>query len=359
MAWSQSSSFATSPRTAIPQKGGVGTLMTEKMVEMPLADIHRLATDACLTVGGSSAMTTALVDATLSAAQIGHASMGFPHFVDYLQSLRDGRIDGAAEPRIEHPLPATILSDARGGIAQLGFEIAFKDLVQRALSFGIAIFSQKNSYTAGELGYYVRRLASQGLVGLATANGPALMAASTESRAVFCTNPLAFGAPAAHVSPLIIDQAASATAFVNIVDAVSEARPIPGGWAVDETGQSTTDPAKALRGALLPFGGYKGANIALMVEVLSAGLSGAAWSLDADDFREGDRSPHAGLTVIAISTSTADPPFAARNAAHLSRLKEFGVHIPGVRSRAPPADRPGCIRVSTDILEQIKSFLPP
>ena len=41
---------------------------------------------------------------------------------------------------------------------------------------------------------------------------------------------------------------------------------------------------RALAGALLTFGGARGANIALMVEVFAAGLTGANWSLDAPDF---------------------------------------------------------------------------
>ncbi|WP_416384278.1 Ldh family oxidoreductase [Rhizobium mulingense] len=62
---------------------------------------------------------------------------------------------------------------------------------------------------------------------------------------------------------------------------------IPEGWAVDETGMDTRDAARALAGALLPFGGRKGANVALMVEMLSTGLSGGPWSLDTPSFRSG------------------------------------------------------------------------
>ena len=63
----------------------------------------------------------------------------------------------------------------------------------------------------------------------------------------------------------------------------------------------TTDPFAAMKGALLPFGGARGANIALMVEVLAAGLTGANWSLDASDFQAGDASPGAGLFVLALA----------------------------------------------------------
>lgn len=330
--------------------------MSDTTILVDIPEICHLATVACLKCGGSPELTKALVDATLSAATVGRKEMGFPHFVDYLQSLLAGRINGGAKPRACHPLPAFIHVDADGGIAQLGFDFMFEDLAKRARTFGVAIFSQKNSYTAGELGYYVRRLASHGLMSLAAANGPALMAASPGTPPVFCTNPIAFGVPLPDEElPLVIDQAASATAFLNIVRAAEERRPIPRGWAVDQHGSATDDPVRALSGALLPFGGYKGANIALLVEFLSAGLSGAAWSTDAGDFRTGDQSPHAGMTIIAIAPAIADHSFAQRSALHIHRLEEHGLRIPGRRKSEREGER-RATEIDAETLKYIRNF---
>lgn len=167
----------------------------------------------------------------------------------------------------------------------------------------------------------------------------AMVAPAAGLKPMFGTNPLAFGAPLPPPRPpLVIDQSSSATAFVNIARAAAEGRPIPAGWAVDAGGQPTCDPAEAVRGALLPFGGAKGANMALLVEIMAAGLGGAAWSLDAGHFREGSRGPGVGLTVIAIAAGAADPGFAERLAAHVDRIAARGVHIPGMRARPSPAD---------------------
>ncbi|MBP1887977.1 Ldh family oxidoreductase [Sinorhizobium mexicanum] len=332
--------------------------MTDERITLPVAEARSLATEACLSAGASHLMTKSLVDATLSAIEVGREELGFPHFLDYLQSLRDGRIDGRASPRIVHRLPALIHADANRGIAQLGFDLVFGDLVNRARTFGVAIFTQKNSYTAGELGYYVRRLAIDGLVSLAVANSPAVVAAAPGAKAVYGTNPLAFGVPLpGSERPLVIDQSSSATAFVNIVRAATEGRIIPEGWATDENGEVTIDPHKALRGALLAFGGSRGANIALMVEVLAAGLSGASWSLDAPDFRSGAECPGTGLTVIALSPSAIEEDFGTRIAEQVSRLEQFGVYIPGQRSA--PAAKSGADFITLDakILAAIKSHI--
>lgn len=330
--------------------------MSGQMKSISIRDGRRLAYDACLGAGASPAMANALADATLSAACSGRPGMGFPHFLDYLHSIRDGRIAGKAHPRFDHVLPAVIHADADGGIAQLGFDQIYDDFTNRVRTFGVAVFTQKNSYTAGELGYYVRRLAQDGLLSIAGSNGPALMAAAEGGSRVYCTNPLAFGAPLpSPLPPLVIDQATSATAFVNIARAAGENRTIPHGWAVDETGALTTDPARAVLGALLPFGGYKGANIALLVEVLSAGLSGAAWSLDSPDFRTGNQTPAAGMTIVAISPVAADPDFAERVAAQFERLRAMGVHIPGGQTPSD-VDETVMLPIDGDLLAEISGF---
>lgn len=329
-------------------------------VTLPVADIRRLAMAACAAAGAGAAAAASLVDATLSAARSGCEELGFPHFLQYLHALRDGRIDGNADPSIERPLPAMILSDAKGGIAQLGFDRAYDDLVRQARMLGIAVFTQKNSYTTGELGYYVRRLALDGLVAFAATNGPALMAASGGGKPVFCTNPFAFAAPATPPeSPLVIDQAASATAYFNIVRAARDGQAIPEGWAMDGHGDPTTDPEQALRGVLLPFGGYKGANIALMVEILSAGLSGSAWSLDATDSRSGREIPRSGLTVVALAPAAIDPHFARRHSAYLARLRDLGVHVPGSRAGSPVSGEAGLVRIERSALDEIRRFATP
>ncbi|MBV9909591.1 MAG: Ldh family oxidoreductase, partial [Hyphomicrobiales bacterium] len=73
-------------------------------------------------------------------------------------------------------------------------------------------------------------------------------------------------------------------------------------------------------------------NIALMVEVMAAGLADANWALDAPSFTSGDNSPGAGLLVIAIAPALLAPNFSERLRLQLDRLAKLGVHIPGRRA---------------------------
>ena len=302
--------------------------MTRRFTLEEAAD---LAARALRAAGATDEAALSLARATVSANAHGKGSSGFSHLMDYLAALRAGRIVGGAEPVLASPTLAAIHCDAKGGIAQTGFDRAFDSLRERAQTFGIALFAQSGSYTTGELGYYPRRLAEAGLAAFAVTSGPALMTVAGAKTPVYCTNPLAFAAPLDQGPPLLIDQASSATAFVQLRHYAERGDPLPLGWAVDAEGAPTIDAKAALRGALLAFGGARGANIALMVEVMAAGLTGANWALDAPSFTSGDRSPGAGLFVIAIAPALLAPDFAERLRLELDRLAELGVHIPGRR----------------------------
>lgn len=330
--------------------------MTEEVALDP-AEAEALAMQACLGAGADAPSARSLVRATMSAAHFGPAALGFPHLVDYLDSFRQGRINRAPTPTLARPFPALLASDADGGVAQLGFDLAFEDFIRTARRFGIAMLTQTNSYTTGELGYYARRLVGEGLAGLAATNANAMVAATPGGSAVYGTNPLAFGFPLGCSSPpLIVDQASSATAYVNIAAAAAEGRSIPEGWAVDENGDDTSDPRRALAGALLPFGGRKGANVALIVEMLAAGLSGGSWSLDAPDFRSGDARPAVGLTVVAMMPGAPEDGRIARALEQARRLQGRGVFVPGVSGRKFPPPPAKALKMPRGVYEAIRGF---
>jgi len=313
-------------------------------------DFARAALEAA---GAGRAMAQSLAEATVAAELRGRGSVGFAHLVDYIDGLKAGRIDGAAEPVSGSPAPAIVEVDARGGIAQHGFDLAFDTLCGRAFELGVASLALRNSFTTGELGHYAIRLAERGLLALAATNGPPLMAPPGVTRSVYCTNPLAFAAPGVDGPALLIDQASSATAFVNLREAASRGAPIPEGWAVDGQGAPTTDPAAALTGHLLPFGGVRGANVALMVEILAAALTGANWSLDAPSFVTGDHSPGIGLFVLAIAPRGHAADLATRLGAHLERLAGLGVHVPGKGKRDGRSPGVATLRLRTEVLARI------
>lgn len=314
---------------------------------------------AALAYGASRPVASSLAAATVAAEARGQASVGIRHLFDYLDAMAEGRLDGRADPLLTRPTAAIIKSDARGGIAHRGFDQAFEELAAAARSVGVALFTQRNAYTCGALGYFAERLAQRGLVAIAAANAPALVAAGGARKPIYGTNPLAFAAPQAHGPVLLIDQASSVTAYVNIRAAAEAGTPLPEGWALDEVGEPTTDPSAALKGALLAFGGARGGNIALMVEILAA-MSGGSWSLDAPSFLEGNRSPAVGMLIVAINPQLLDDDFDTRLSTQLKRLAVgHSVFIPGIeKAEALRKSVEHGLSVGADLIQKLRSAAP-
>lgn len=143
-----------------------------------------------------------------------------------------------------------------------------------AHGFGIVGTRRTNSPT-GAIGYFARLLADAGLIGFVCSGSMELMAMHGSYEPFFGTNPLAIGIPTAG-KPIVLDMATAAIAWYGLHLAQAEGELIPEGVAYDSDGRVTTDPAAALAGAIKAFGGYKGAALALIVEVLTRPLVGAA-----------------------------------------------------------------------------------
>jgi (2R)-3-sulfolactate dehydrogenase (NADP+) len=166
----------------------------------------------------------------------------------------------------------------------------------------VAVAAVHRSHHVGAAGYHVAELARRGLVGLLFANTPAGIAPWGGHRAVFGTNPIAVAAPRTQDPPLVIDLSMSRVARGRVMVAQRAGAQIPDDWAVDAEGRSTTDPHRAMGGSMRPMGDAKGAALALMVEVLAAGLTGAQLGVDATSFFAAEGAPpRIGQLLIAIA----------------------------------------------------------
>jgi len=170
------------------------------------------------------------------------------------------------------------------------------------------------------------------------ANTPGAIAPWGGAKAVFGTNPIAFACPLPGVAPVVVDLSLSKVARGNILAARQKGERIPEGWALDAAGAPTTDPEAALAGTMLPLGDAKGTALALMVELLAAGLTGANYAAEASSFLDAEGPPPGtGQLIIAF-----DPDAFAGGLAHLGCLAEMieaqpGARLPGSRRLAARA----------------------
>lgn len=301
-------------------------------MQITLTEVESLSVSA-LQHAGASALQAGSVARSIRAAEAeGTRGIGLGYLPWYCRHLTVGKIIGTAIPAAEHPKPASIFVDAKGGFAHAGFDAGEAALITAANIHGIAILGVANAYACGVLGYFTDRLARAGLVSIAVTNASATMAPWGGKTPFFGTNPWAFGAPRQN-DPLVIDSSSSATAYVNLARAAANGTAIPAHWALDENGQPTTDAARGLQGSIAPAGGHKGSALALMVEVLAAGLTGANWSYQAASLGDDHGGPpRLGQTFIAIAPGGMTQGFAPRLEALLTEMQaQDGVRIPGTR----------------------------
>ncbi|MGD7003873.1 Ldh family oxidoreductase [Corynebacterium halotolerans] len=291
-------------------------------------ELAELCSRAARHAGADTLTARHLADATVQAELRGHSAVGVRHLFDFLAGLRTGRIDGQAAPTVTRAGPI-LRVDAHDNIAHVGFAEALGSLAVSTRETGVAVLSLANTFTVGELGHYTAALADRGLVALAVANSPALVAYGGHPGSLLGTNPFSLAAPA-DPAPLLIDQSITPVAYVSIRDAAASGGFLPEGWALDSRGRPTMDPLAALSGSLLPANRKLG-NLGLAVEVLTA-MTGANWSVDAPSFEDGTDPPRVGLLVLAFDPAAFASGFSDRLQQHLARLEDdYDVSLPGRR----------------------------
>ena len=149
--------------------------------------------------------------------------------------------------------------------------------MKKAKQTGVGIVNVKGSHHFGAAGYYTSMCADNGMVGMAMSNGDVLIAATGTAEKTLGNNPFSYAFPAGKYGKIVYDIAMSHTSDQKVIKAAKDGENIPAGWIIDKDGNATTDPNKYIEGGtLLPFGGYKGYGLSMMVETLGAILSGAA-----------------------------------------------------------------------------------
>ncbi len=243
-------------------------------------------------------------------------------------------------------------------------ELAVAEAIGRAREFGVAFAGVTNSHHGGVLVDHLRPVAAAGMVGMGFANSPAAMPAAGGRHAIFGTNPVAAIFPRLNADPLLIDLSLSEVARGKLMVAAKEGRPIPHGWALDASGQPTTDPKAGMEGSMLPIGAIsspKGAMLALTVELLVTALIGANFGFEASSFFvDAGNRPRIGQAFLVI-----DPAAMAGSASYLERveilitemLSDEGVRLPGARREAlRRAAQANGIEVADGLLAQWQSL---
>ncbi len=275
------------------------------------------------------------VAAALVAAEAdGIKGHGLSRVPSYAAQADSGKVDGFAEPVSSSPAPAVLSIDAARGFAFPAIDLAVDALPALARAQGVAAAGIRRSHHCGAAGHHVERLARAGLAALFFANTPQGIAPWGGRRGLFGTNPIAFAAPLTGRDPVVVDLSLSKVARGSLLLAKQKGEPIPEGWALDREGRPTTDPDEAIKGTMVPMGDAKGTALALMVEILAAGLTGAHFAYEATSFFDGEgAAPETGQLIIALAPEALGGPGVDERLATLAAAVETepGARLPGTR----------------------------
>jgi (2R)-3-sulfolactate dehydrogenase (NADP+) len=328
------------------------------MATLTLGEAESLVARALMRCRTSDANAICVARALVTAEADGLKGHGLSRVPSYAAQAKVGKVDGFVTPAVERRRPGAAVIDAANGFAFPALEAAVKLLPEMARVTGVASAAIHRSHHCGAAGHPVERLAEQGFVAMMLANTPAAIAPWGGTKAVFGTNPIAFACPLPGRPPVVVDMALSKVARGNILAAKQKGERIPRGWALDAAGKPTTDPDAALAGTMLPLGDAKGTPLALMVELLAAGLTGANFAADASSFLDAKGPPPGtGQLIVAF-----DPAAFGGSGEHFAMLiasieLQPGARLPGSRRLAARRKAAGeGLSVSEALLNEIEEL---
>ena len=325
-------------------------------MNIPLGELYQLSQKAILKYGYSEEETQIILD-MLMYAQLRGNDQGI------VKLIGDGipKNKKAQTPTIEKETPATAIINANLSMEAIAMAQAVDIVIKKANEMGIAIVgTHTGTGSSGAMGYWSRKIADAGLVGIAMSSYPYGMVPPYGSyEPLFCTNPIAWAVPTDN-EPIVLDMASSGISYFGLLEAKTQGVQVAKGLGYDKNGKETTDPSQILEGAVTPFDkGFKGAGLALMVQIIGGALVGG-------DFL--NESENDGNVVIAINPEAmigkqkfieeiTKMTKAIKQAKKLEGVEE--VMVPGergdkIRSKIIDSDE---IKVEDNLLNSLISFV--
>ncbi|WP_045389051.1 Ldh family oxidoreductase [Falsirhodobacter sp. alg1] len=303
---------------------------------LSIAELTEMTTQIFRNAGVSDAQATAVARTIVAGERDACKSHGVYRIEGCFRTLKAGKVMPQAVPELLDDGSGVIRVDAKGAFSPAAFELGAPVLAARAKELGVAALAINSCLHFSALWPEVEALTDQGCAVLAMCPSYSSVAPTGGTEALLGTNPVAFGWPRKDNTPYVFDFATSVAARGEIELHRRAGTPLPEGWAIDAEGRPTTDPAAALDGAMLPFGGHKGSAISTMVELLAGVMIGDLTSPEALEYL-GSMSllPHHGELVIAFCPKR----FAAGRSDPFARAEVLFEAIAGQGARLPSQRR--------------------
>lgn len=238
-------------------------------------------------------------DVLVAADLRGIDSHGVARLRRYADGLQSGMMVARPHVQVIAESPATAIVDAGAGLGQPVSYRAMEKAIHKALDVGAGFVAVRNSNHYGIAGFYAMMALAHDCIGFSTTNASVLVVPTFARNGMLGTNPISVAAPAnadqnPQSWPFVLDMATSTVPRGKLEVYHRLEKPLPLGWATDETGAPTADTDRVLdnfrgktqgSGGLLPLGGagellggHKGYGLSLLVDILCGVLTGAAYA---------------------------------------------------------------------------------
>lgn len=248
-------------------------------------------------------------DVFVAADTRGTFSHGSRQIFGLMKNVKDGRIDTRASPVTIMDHISTAIIDGRDAMPTTNAVEGMKLAIAKAKKTGIAYVTVRNSAHIGALAYYSLMAAAEGLIGISMTNTDPVMTVPGGKGSIIGTNPISYAIPTGNGMPIFLDIATSSVAVTRIMQLKAIGKKLPDKWLVDDQGQPTDDPAGfPEKLTLLPMAMHKGYGLAVLVETLSAIVSGAAFLSGVGCWvHDIPKKTNQGHAFIAVDISTMLP----------------------------------------------------
>tara|TARA_Y100001936_G_scaffold171590_1_gene167934 strand:+ start:355 stop:1353 length:999 start_codon:yes stop_codon:yes gene_type:complete len=328
-------------------------------ISLTLDEIFDLSKKTLLANGCDAETASILSDLIMKAERDGSLSHGLFRLPAYVSGLKSGKINGKGKPEIKIISPSVIRVLGNNCLAPVVLNKGVPELIKAAKENGIAVLAITNSHHMAAMWPETEMIAEQGLVAFACTSYKPMVAPAGAKKALFGTNPISFAWPRPGKTPVVYDMATASMAMGEVQVAKREGHKVPLGTGLNKEGKETTDPGEiADGGVLLPFGGYKGSGIAMMVELLAGALVGDNFSYEtaAKDNKDGG-PPSGGEFILAISPDKlSGNDWNKHSNEFFEKMKSMeGVRLPGERRHKNRLDK-GPRNINEELVNKIKSL---
>ena len=326
---------------------------------LTLDEIHDLAKKTLLANGCDDETGSILADLIMKAERDGSLSHGLFRLPAYVAGLKSGKINGKGRPEVKKISPSIIKVLGNNCLAPMVLNKSLPELIKAAKENGVAVLAINNSHHMAAMWPETEAIAEEGLVALACTSYKPSVAPAGATKPLFGTNPISFAWPRPGKTPVVYDMATASMAMGEVQVAKREGHKVPLGTGLTKDGKETIDPAEiADGGVLLPFGGYKGSGIAMMVELLAGALVGDNFSFETATKDNNDGGPPSGGEfILAISPEKIVGPGWDKHADQFfSKMSGMdGVRLPGERRHKNRLDL-SSRKINEDLIKKIKTL---